>query len=212
MGCASTKKSDSSVANNTPVVVQEETKRYKFVLIGNPDVGKTSFFHRFASDIWLADHQDDTDELCVTQVRTIEAANKKVMIDLWDTAGQEKYRTITSSFYQHCVGALLLFDICNRGSYDVLPDWLLEARRYGSDTLVVIMLVGNKSDMNGEREVTREEAEALARKNSVEYMEASAKTGGGVLEAFQILSKRIMKSGDDNNRLGDSSSEASSSL
>lgn len=72
------------------------------------------------------------------------------------------------------------------------------------DTLVGIMLVGNKVDRNAEREVTREEAEALARKNSIEYIETSAKTGDGVLSAFQILSKKIMKSGDDDNRLGES--------
>jgi small GTP-binding protein len=179
----------------------EEPKRYKFVLIGNPDVGKTSIFHRFATDKWLADHPDESDE-CVTQVRTIEVNGKKVIIDLWDTAGQEKYRTITSSFYQQCVGALLLFDICTKSSFDVLPDWLVEARRYGRDA--TLLLVGNKLDRTAEREVSRDDAVALARKNQIEYVETSAKTGEGVLLAFQTLSKLVMKTGDDDNRLGDS--------
>jgi len=209
MGCIGSKdKGDNSDGGtgkkggdkgNTPAA--EEPKRYKFVLIGNPDVGKTSIFHRFATDKWLADHPDENDE-CVTQVRTIEVNGKKVIIDLWDTAGQEKYRTITSSFYQQCVGALLLFDICSKSSFDVLPDWLVEARRYGREA--TLLLVGNKSDRSGEREVPKEDAIALARKNQIEYVETSAKTGDGVLLAFQTLSKLIMKGGDDDNRLGDS--------
>lgn len=95
-------------------------KRYKFVLIGNPDVGKTSFFHRFASDLWLADHQEDTDELCVTQVRTIEAGGKKVMIDLWDTAGQEKYRTVRYPFSLTFVNFLIITFIPHKSKIVIL--------------------------------------------------------------------------------------------
>jgi len=188
----------------------QEAKRFKFVLIGNPEVGKTSLFHRFIANIWLADNMNEADELCVTQNKEIEVNGKKVIIDLWDTAGQEKYRTITSSFYQQCVGALLVFDVSSKASFDVLPDWLVEARRYGRDSL--ILLVGNKSDRTGEREVSREDATALAKKNNIEYIETSAKTGEGAFQAFETLSKLILKIGDDDNRLGESSGEQGSQM
>jgi len=211
MGCSGgkEKKDDtpSKGAGGTPEPAKpvQETKRFKFVLIGNPEVGKTSLFHRFVSSLWLADNMNEVDELCVTQTKELLVNNKKVIIDLWDTAGQEKYRTITSSFYQQCVGALLVFDVSSKASFDVLPDWLIEARRYGREAL--ILLVGNKSDRGGEREVSREDALNLAKKNNIEYIETSAKTGDGVVQAIETLSKLILKSGDDENRLGDSTGE-----
>jgi len=139
--------------------------------------------------------------MCVTQVRTIEVNGKKIVIDLWDTAGQEKYRTITSSFYQHCVGALLLFDVCNKASYDVLPDWLVESTRYGGQAQ--LLLVGNKIDRATEREVQHDDALTFARKHGIEYVETSAKSGDGVLDAFQALCRTVLREGDESNRLGE---------
>jgi len=210
MGCTDSKENKppktggGDPKGTKPDAVQkpQETKRMKFVIIGNPEVGKTSLFHRFISSIWLADQQGDVDELMVTQTKQIDVNGKKVIIDVWDTAGQEKYRTITSSFYQGCVGALLVFDVSSKASFDVLGDWLVEARRYGKEALII--LVGNKNDRSGEREVTREDAAALARKNNIEYVETSAKSGDGVTAAFEALTKLIMKAGDDDNRLGES--------
>ncbi|RMD40060.1 hypothetical protein DV735_g5083, partial [Chaetothyriales sp. CBS 134920] len=125
---------------------------------------------------------------------------KKMKLSLWDTAGQETYKSITRSYFRGASGALLVFDITRRSSFDSVTTWLNDLRQIAEDGIVVI-LVGNKSDLAAEdsdiagarpRAVSREEAEAWCRReNVVKYVETSAKSGQGVERAFLEVAERI---------------------
>ncbi|RMZ80319.1 hypothetical protein DV738_g2886, partial [Chaetothyriales sp. CBS 135597] len=125
---------------------------------------------------------------------------KKMKLSLWDTAGQETYKSITRSYFRGASGALLVFDITRRSSFDSVTTWLNDLRQIAEEGIVVI-LVGNKSDLAAEdsdapgarpRAVSREEAEAWCRReNVVKYVETSAKSGQGVERAFLEVAERI---------------------
>lgn len=116
-------------------------------------------------------------------------------LSLWDTAGQETYKSVTRSYFRGASGALLVFDISRRPTFLHVTDWLNDLRQIAEPDIVVV-LVGNKNDLAAEdtnkREVTRAEAEEWAKKNGVlEYVETSAKSGEGVEMAFGRVAERI---------------------
>ncbi|KAH8820472.1 P-loop containing nucleoside triphosphate hydrolase protein [Xylogone sp. PMI_703] len=120
---------------------------------------------------------------------------KHMKLSLWDTAGQETYKSVTRSYFRGASGALLVFDISRRATFDHVIDWLNDLRQIAEPDIVVI-LVGNKSDLatgeDNKREVTKEEAEEWAKKNGVlEYVETSAKSGEGVEMAFSRVAEKI---------------------
>merc|ERR1711871_1220334 len=107
-----------------------------------------------------------------------------------DTAGQESFRSITRSYYRGAAGALLVYDITRRDTFNHLTTWLDDARQHSSSNMV-IMLIGNKSGLESRREVKREEGEAFAREHGLVFMETSAKTAAGVEEAFINTAREI---------------------
>ena len=116
-------------------------------------------------------------------------------LSLWDTAGQETYKSVTRSYFRGASGALLVFDISRRSTFEHVLDWLNDLRQIAEPDIVVI-LVGNKSDLatneSIKREVSRAEAEDWAQKNKVlGYVESSAKSGEGVELAFGRVAERI---------------------
>jgi Ras-related protein Rab-2A len=127
-------------------------------------------------------------------------AQKKMKLSLWDTAGQETYKSITRSYFRGASGALLVFDISRRSTFDSVTAWLHDLKQIAEDGIVVI-LVGNKSDLAAEstdtaggnrREVTKREAEEWCRREGVmQYVETSAKSGEGVERAFLEVAERI---------------------
>jgi len=126
---------------------------------------------------------------------TVPTEQKHMKLSLWDTAGQETYKSVTRSYFRGASGALLVFDISRRATFDHVTDWLNDLRQIAEQDIVVV-LVGNKSDLSAgddnKREVTKEEAEEWARKNDVlEYVETSAKSGEGVEMAFGRVAERI---------------------
>ncbi|KAJ5322991.1 hypothetical protein N7452_011280 [Penicillium brevicompactum] len=124
---------------------------------------------------------------------------KRMKLSLWDTAGQETYKSITRSYFRGASGALLVFDISRRSTFTSCTQWLQDLRQIAEDGIVVI-LVGNKSDLSGaesgsnQRQVTQEEAEEWCRMNNVvRYVETSAKSGDGVERAFLEVAERIYR-------------------
>ncbi|KAI0998757.1 hypothetical protein K3495_g9440 [Podosphaera aphanis] len=120
---------------------------------------------------------------------------KHMKLSVWDTAGQETYKSVTRSYFRGASGAILVFDITRKPTYLHVKDWLNDLRQIAEADIVVV-LVGNKSDLTvgeeNKREVTREEAEEWASKNGIlEYVETSAKSGEGVEMAFARLAERI---------------------
>lgn len=117
---------------------------------------------------------------------------KHMKLSLWDTAGQETYKSVTRSYFRGASGALLVFDLSRRSTFAHVTDWLADLRQIAEPDIVVI-LVGNKADLAGERrEVSSSEAEEWARRNGVlRYVETSAKSGANVEEAFLAVAERI---------------------
>lgn len=118
----------------------------------------------------------------------------RIKLQLWDTAGQERFRSITKSYYRNSVGALLVYDICNRASFEHIPLWMAEARRHIEPHRPVIALVGCKLDLvtnGGQREVSREEAKSFADQHGLFQIETSAKNGMNVEEAFRLVTQEV---------------------
>jgi len=122
--------------------------------------------------------------------RMITIDQRQVKLQIWDTAGQESFRSITRSYYRGAAGALLVYDITRRETFNHLTRWLEEARQNANQSMV-IMLIGNKSDMEHRRQVSKEEGEKFAKDNGLIFLETSAKTAANVEEAFIGTAQKI---------------------
>ena len=116
--------------------------------------------------------------------------SKQVKLQIWDTAGQESFRSITRSYYRGAAGALLVYDITRRETFNHLSSWLDDARQH-SNSNMTIMLIGNKSDMEYRRAVSVEEGQQFANDQGLIFLETSAKTAANVEEAFLNTAKLI---------------------
>ena len=121
----------------------------------------------------------------------MEVDGNKVKLQIWDTAGQEKFRNINSSYYKGANGILVIYDITNRETFDGLTSWLIEIEKNSSKDAYKL-LIGNKSDLEEERQVTFEEGKEFANVNGMEFLETSAKTADKVQEAFELLTRDII--------------------
>lgn len=134
---------------------------FKTVLIGDSGVGKSNLLMRFTRNEFNIESKSTIGVEFAT--RNIVLDNKKIKAQIWDTAGQERYRAITSAYYRGAVGALIVYDITKQSSFDNVGRWLKELREH-ADSNIVIMLVGNKTDLLHLRAVSTEEAQAFAGK------------------------------------------------
>uniref|UniRef100_A0A8C4Z1Q7 Ras-related protein Rab-25 n=1 Tax=Gadus morhua TaxID=8049 RepID=A0A8C4Z1Q7_GADMO len=132
---------------------------FKVVLIGDSGVGKSNLLSRFTRNEFNLESKSTIGVEFAT--RSIQVDGKTVKAQIWDTAGQERYRAITSAYYRGAVGALLVYDIAKHLTYENVERWLKELRDH-ADSNIVIMLVGNKSDLRHLRAVPTDEARAFA--------------------------------------------------
>lgn len=160
---------------------------FKAVLIGDSAVGKSNLLSRFARDEF---HLDSKPTIGVEfAYRNVRVGDKHIKAQIWDTAGQERFRAITSSYYRGALGALLVYDITRRGTFENLKKWLQELREFGSSDMVIV-LVGNKCDLGNSREVNIEDGQSLAQLEGISFLETSAKENLNVEEAFlQMITK-----------------------
>lgn len=155
---------------------------FKVVLIGDSSVGKTNLLSRFTKNEFS---QSSLTTLGVEfATKSVEVNDKVVKAQIWDTAGQETFRAITTAFYRDAVGALLVYDITSRSSFENLEHWLGEMKKY-ADPNIVVMLVGNKSDLAAQRQIGPDEALTLAEKHGLACIETSAKDATNVEVAFK---------------------------
>ncbi|XP_029008279.1 ras-related protein Rab-19 [Betta splendens] len=163
---------------------------FKIILVGDSDVGKTCVVQSFKSGIFI-EKQQNTIGVDFT-VRTLNIDGKKVKMQVWDTAGQERFRTITQSYYRSAHGAMVAYDITRRSTFESVPHWIREVEQYGAASVVVI-LIGNKSDLQTQRQVLFEDACTLAENNSVlAALETSAKEAQNVETAFILMARELL--------------------
>jgi len=161
---------------------------FKVVIIGDSGVGKTNLLSRFTRDEFSLDSKSTIGVDFATKFINVD--DKLIKAQLWDTAGQDRYRAITAAYYRGAVGALLVYDITRKGTYENLLRWLKELRDF-ADTKAVIMLVGNKSDLKHIRAVSTDEATAFSAANGLSFIETSALDASNVDVAFQTVVKDI---------------------
>ncbi|PKY04728.1 ras-domain-containing protein [Aspergillus campestris IBT 28561] len=163
---------------------------FKVVLIGDSGVGKSNLLSRFTRNEFNLDSKSTIGVEFAT--RSIQVDSKTIKAQIWDTAGQERYRAITSAYYRGAVGALLVYDISKHQTYDNVNRWLKELRDH-ADSNIVIMLVGNKSDLRHLRAVPTEEAKQFASENNLSFIETSALDASNVELAFQNILTEIYR-------------------
>lgn len=163
---------------------------FKVVLIGDSGVGKSNLLSRFTRNEFNLESKSTIGVEFAT--RSIQVDSKTIKAQIWDTAGQERYRAITSAYYRGAVGALLVYDIAKHITYENTEKWLRELRDH-ADSNIVIMLVGNKSDLRHLRAVPTDEAKAFAERNNLSFIETSALDSTNVETAFQNILTDIYK-------------------
>ena len=129
------------------------------------------------------------------KTKDIIVNDKKVKIQIWDTAGHERFRTITTSYYRGAHGIVTVFDLTDRDSFDHIEKWLDEINKYAKEN-VMRFLIGNKSDLVDQRKVAYEEARALSSRLNIYYVETSAKNNINVSDFFQIAAKNYLNKYD----------------
>jgi small GTP-binding protein len=157
---------------------------FKVVLLGDSGVGKTNILSRFTRNEFNLESKSTIGVDFATRALEIEGRNVKAQI--WDTAGQERYRSITSAYYRGAVGALLVYDIAKMHSYESVERWLKELREHAEAGLVVL-IVGNKTDLADQRQVRTELAQAFAAARGLSFIETSALDAHNVEAAFAQL-------------------------
>jgi len=164
--------------------------QFRLIVVGDSTVGKSALLRAFTDGKFT--------EVCDPTVgvdffaRLIEVKDGvRVKLQLWDTAGQERFRTITWSYYRNSVGALLLYDISRRSSFEHLVEWLFEARRHIEPGRAIFEVVACKVDLESNRVVSTEEGKAFADSYGLSFIETSAKTGFNVEKAFTTIAQQI---------------------
>eukprot|EP01091_Cochliopodium_minus_P005992 TRINITY_DN1587_c0_g1_i4.p1 TRINITY_DN1587_c0_g1~~TRINITY_DN1587_c0_g1_i4.p1 ORF type:complete len:214 (+),score=52.51 TRINITY_DN1587_c0_g1_i4:20-661(+) len=175
---------------------------YKIVILGDSGVGKTSILSKYSRDEFNMDTKSTVGVEIAT--RNILVDNVSITAQIWDTAGQERYRAITKVYYRGVRGALLVYDITQKSSFESIENWLKDLKE-GNNTPqeeLVIMIIGNKSDLNSAREVTTSEAKKFAENKGLFFFETSASDSSNVQEAFQkIVSEIYLQSIQSKNKL-----------
>uniref|UniRef100_A0A665UM48 Ras-related protein Rab-19 n=1 Tax=Echeneis naucrates TaxID=173247 RepID=A0A665UM48_ECHNA len=163
---------------------------FKIILVGDSDVGKTCVVQSFKSGIFIEKQQNTIG--VDFSVRTLDIDGKRVKMQVWDTAGQERFRTITQSYYRSAHGAMVAYDITRRSTFESVPHWIREVEQHGAAS-VVLILIGNKSDLHAQRQVLFEDACTLAENNNLlAALETSAKEAQNVEAAFILMARELL--------------------
>jgi Ras-related protein Rab-1A len=164
----------------------------KAIIVGDSGVGKSSLLYRYTDNEWnpfyIATIGVDF------KTMSFERDGKLVRMQLWDTAGQDRFQTITRTFYRGVHGAMVVFDVCDAESFENVGNWMKEVTTYAAQA-IPLLLVGNKADMAAtHRQVPVERAQALAESMGCVYVETSAKEDARVAEAFAKLTEACIES------------------
>ena len=171
---------------------------FRYIIVGDMAVGKSCLLLQFTDHKFR--HQHELTIGVEFGGKNIEVKNKTIKIQIWDTAGQEAFQAITRTYYKGAIGALLVYDITRKETFDHIRKWYDEVKLNGSKDICCI-LIGNKKDLEEQRQVKYEEGKRLAEENNLLFLETSAKTAENVQECFTISAERILdqinKSGVD---------------
>ena len=165
---------------------------FKLLVVGDASVGKTSIMLRYVDNTFS--HSMLSTIGVDFKTRTITVNRRQVKLQIWDTAGHERFRTITNAFYRGAMGILLVYDITNRKSFTNISHWIknITEQCAGGDEPAII-IAGNKCDLNERRVVSFEEGQEVATGHRVRCVETSAQSGQNIEEAFLYLAEQILR-------------------
>ena len=174
----------------------EEVNKYeyifKIILIGSSGVGKSSLLQRYIQKVFNESYASTIGVDFF--MKSINIGEKSIKLQLWDTAGTEKFRSITTGYYRGADAAFVVFDLSSKNSYNAVGDWIENYYKYKNpDSEKNVVLIGNKVDLVDKREVTKEEAENYVKANNIFYFETSAKEGDNVEECFNFIAKKLLE-------------------
>ncbi|KAK2703717.1 ras-related protein Rab-8B-like [Artemia franciscana] len=161
---------------------------FKFLLIGDYSVGKTSLLQRFSNNCFSFSYQETFG--IDFKVKMLEIDGKKIKLQIWDTAGQERFWSMAHKYYRGVHGILFVYDITNKKSFENITYWIkciAEHNSYDAEKIII----GNKCDMDGQREVTKESGKESAIEKGMKFIETSAKASINVEDAFLTLTREI---------------------
>jgi len=161
----------------------------KIVLLGSSGVGKTAIAIRYRDGEFAASTKSTIGASFLTKVVTLD--NIRLKLQLWDTAGQERFRSLAPMYYRGACAALLVFDITNYETFERTQDWVTELRTNVMDDIIIIV-VGNKTDLHKQRAVPKEKGKGFAESIRATYIETSAKDGEGITPLFTDICKRVI--------------------
>ena len=165
----------------------------KILIVGDSGVGKTNFILRFLNNEFNQNYMSTAG--IDLKSGSIVIKNKKIRIQIWDTAGQEKYKAITKNLFLKVMGALIVYDITNENSFYNLQSWVSMVKEECGKHMQIV-IVGNKSDLDSKRAISKEEALNYAKEQKVEYIETSSKTGENIIKAITLLSEQILENSE----------------
>ena len=167
----------------------------KILIVGDSSVGKTNFINRFIENKFNNNYM--TTSGIDLKTANLEIKNKNIRNQIWETAGQEKYKAITKNLFLKVMGAIIIFDITNEKSFNNLKNWVQMIKEECGPHMTII-IVGNKNDLIEQRKINEEEVIAYANKQKLDYIETSCKTGENVKKAVTILCEKILETKEIN--------------
>ena len=171
-------------------MTSEPSITFKILTIGESGVGKTCILRRFVENKFLKNHLATIG--IDFKTKTLNINNQEIKLKIWDTAGQERFRNITTQYYKGADGIVLVYDVTDEASYEKIKDWMDQILSNTQQEEIGLVLLGNKCDMEP-RNVTEEQGKKMAEDLKISYFETSALTGQGIKEAFEQLTRDIMK-------------------
>ena len=163
---------------------------FKILIIGDTTTGKTNILSKYLHNKFDKVSKATIGVELSRKIYTIK--NVKVEAQIWDTAGQERYRSMTKAYYKGALGALIVYDITKKETFGSVDNWIADIRN-SADKKVFIILVGNKNDLEEERQVSKDLGEMKAKEFGFAFMETSALNGTNIEQAFQTLIEEIYK-------------------
>jgi small GTP-binding protein len=163
---------------------------FKVVLVGDSFVGKTNIMSKYLKNIFQADSKATVGVEFGSKQFNIEGHS--INAQIWDTAGQERYKAITSAYYKGAKGAFVVYDITRKESFESIDKWVSDLKA-SADKKLTVVIIGNKSDLEDQRQVTKEQGQEKANQLEVAFMETSALSGDNLDKAFDMMINEVYK-------------------
>ena len=167
---------------------EEYEMMIKVILIGDSGVGKTNIMSKFLKNQFMEESKATIGVEFGSKLFNHEG--HKIKAQIWDTAGQEKYKAITGAYYKGSKGALVVYDITQKKTFENIEKWINDLKAAG-DPKITIILIGNKNDLDDKRQVSKDQGEEKARSFGCAFLETSAYSGDNIDKAFNLMVKEI---------------------